>query len=178
MKTFIRTAVASMAVASVLAGATAPAFAQRVFDAPRTSSVRGGGPALTSAYAVSPAPATPATAPQSNTARVEQQGAGHAAGVLQEGAGNTGTIIQYGQSHTATLQQYGTNNTGCVVQLGRGQSVDMTQSGANLSAGVAQAHGQVEALPAGMCGDPSKKHADYQHAFRSMRKARLLAAGE
>lgn len=178
MRKLFRTAVVTIALAGALTGAAAPAFAQKVFDAPRASSVRGAGPMQASSYATPSAPAAAAASTQLNTARVEQQGLGHAAGVLQQGAGNTGAIIQYGQNHTATLQQYGTNNTGCIVQLGRGQSVDMIQSGANLSAGVAQAHGQVEALPAGMCGDPSKKHADYQHAFRSMRKARLLAAGQ
>lgn len=170
----IRDAAAAIILAGALSAAAGPAFAQKTLRAETAATARGG-IAYRPATQAAPAPQTAPDA-RSGSARVVQQGTGNAAGMLQQGEGNTGAILQYGNHHSATLQQYGANNSGCIVQLGKGQSLDMVQSGENLSTGVVQAgRGRVEALPEGMCNDPTKRRQHYHSAFMAARKIEMWA---
>lgn len=62
-------------------------------------------------------------------AKVDQRGAGNAAGIAQSGSGNFAKVVQRGRGHTGTISQNGDNNAFTTFQFGRRTTSHVTQSG-------------------------------------------------
>lgn len=74
----------------------------------------------------------------SNSASVDQNGAGNAAGVVQTGRNNDAGVVQIGRNNTGTVSQDGNNNQACLVQFGRNINGAVVQTGDNNRLGVFQ----------------------------------------